>query len=317
MHLTHLQRKIVIFIVVVLGVADYFALRDYDTHLLELSPIAWCDETAPLQDVIKCVDAIYQNSKMTQIWQQKIRQQEIRLNVQVPQITPLHTSYQEIHNFSPIKEKQYRVGRYSNHAELAVYDKFSDLEVILPQINAPGIILQSIKYPDKENKCKIETPNLISFEIFHNWTYTGDRTFLSKDLLITKNAHSYKIYTASYEAVRLKNQKALYVVAVAAFCEQQKMFDYCGTHYVYFVDEYDKQKDYLSKAALPAQYKQDKNLYLNCPPYPRTLTYVPNPNHPENEIKLSADKRENPQTLFVNVLQHTFAIDISSKGEEK
>ena len=117
--------------------------------------------------------------------------------------------------------------------------------------------------------------------------------------------------------MRLRKNKALYVISISSFGETKNGFDYEGTHYIYFIDDYDAQKDYLSETSLPAKYKQDKNLFLNCPPYPRTINYIPNPNQPEKEIVLSADKRKNPQTLFVNVLQHTFAIDISFKGEEK
>ncbi len=317
MPLTKVQCNLIILSVIVLGIIDYFAIRHYDANILELSPRSWCDEKSSLPDVIKCVDAIYKSSKMQQIWQQKIRQQEIRLNVNVPQATPLNTSYQEIHKFSPIKEKQYRVGIYNNHSELAVYDKFADLEVIYPQINTPGVILQSIKYLDKENKCKIETPNLLPFEIFHNWTYPGDRPFLSKDVLITQTQNTYKIYTASYEAVRLRKNKALYVIGISAFGEAKNGFDYEGTHYIYFIDDYNPQKDYLSETSLPAKYKQDKNLFLNCPPYTRTINYIPNPNQPEKEIVLSADKRKNPQILFVNVNNHSFSIDISHIGENK
>ena len=317
MSLTRLQRQLLVLIVIVLGIIDYFVISYYDANLLKLNPRIWCDDKSSLQEVISCVDDIYQNSSMLQIWQQKVRQQEIRLGTRVPKITHLKTSYQEIHNFSPIKEKHYRVGIYKSQAELAVYDKFADLEVIYPQINTPGVILQSPNYPDKNNKCKFETKNLLTSEIFHNWTYPGDSPFLSKDVLITQTKNTYKIYTASYEAVRLKNNKALYVVAIASFSKGQKGFDYSGTHYVYFMDDYDVQKDYVLNVEIPQSYKQDKNLYLNCPPYPRMISQMLNPATPEKEIKLSADKRKNPNTLFVNVNNHTFAVDIAQKGEEK
>ena len=70
MSLTRLQRQLLVLIVIVLGIIDYFIISYYDANLLELNPRIWCDDKSSLQEVISCVDDIYQNSSMLQIWQQ-------------------------------------------------------------------------------------------------------------------------------------------------------------------------------------------------------------------------------------------------------
>ena len=88
----------------------------------------------------------------------------------------------------------------------------------MPQLAIPGLVIQTPRYPDKNNKCKMFMENVLVSKAFPNWKYPADRIYLSKDLLITKTGGKYKIYAASYEAVRLKGAKALFVVSVASFC---------------------------------------------------------------------------------------------------
>ena len=77
-----------------------------------------------------------------------------------------------------------------------------------------------------------------------------------------------------------------------------------------------QEEELQEEAELPAKYKTDKELFLNCPPYPRLINDVADESQPEKELVLSADRRVNPRSLYVKVNNRIFAIDISAKGEK-
>lgn len=120
---------------------------------------------------------------------------------------PLQAAYREVKDFSPLKPKTYKVAFYNGKARQIVADRFEKLNLVMPQLAIPGLVIQTPRYPDKNNKCKMFMENVLVSKAFPNWKYPADRIYLSKDLLITKTGGKYKIYAASYEAVQAERRK--------------------------------------------------------------------------------------------------------------
>ena len=310
MRLTNLQRILMIaFVAMVFGICQYLDSYHND-NLLERSPRVWCDETLPLNELVDCVDNLYQSSRTAEIWKRLSTRRPSLAMATSREAFALAHPYREVESFPILKPKYYQIAVYNGQANLVVADNLEDLNLIMPQLNILGFVIQSPHYSDESNKCKISMDNVLVSEAFANWKYPGHRPYFSKDMLITKVNGKYKIYAVSYEAVRLKGDKALFVVSIANFCPVKEKFDYCGTDYLYFTDSYHSRKDYLENITVS---EEDKARFLNCPPYPRQIRSVLDEAQPEKDIILSADSRFNPQKLYVKVNNRIFEIKLDEK----
>lgn len=306
MKLTRRSRLVIIFFTVAAGVVCSYLEKRQEQNLFEYTQRQWCDAGLPIDELVECVDKKQDESVYIQGWRERDAQKKMVKKTKLP------TAYREVSDFRPLKkEDRFKIFNNGGQGTLARNDQFENLDIYLPLVLAPGVAIQSIEQPYKENKCKIVLNNRLMPEILRHWDYFS-RPYLSKDLLITKQKGRYKIYAALYEGVRLKAKKALYVVYVVSFCQKADKFEYCGTHYLYFSDDYNTQKDYLQNYDISENHK---DILVGCAPYPRKIIYLPDPDQSEKVIYLSADKRVNPTNLYVKLNNRIFEISLAGSGK--
>lgn len=314
MKLSTPQRIFIITSVVILYGINSYLDRDGEWKILGRSPLVWCEDSLPLPELINCVDEHYQNSDIAAKW--KTAMSSMRRAKPLPEVmsVELPAEVKEVADFTPLHQDEYKIINRGTEAILSRRDKFDNLDLYLPLIDAPGIIIQTPEYPFAENKCKLVMNNIIEPIIYTGWKYPGNRFYFSKDILITKINNQYKILVASYEAVRLKNAKALFTISITNFCQRGEKYHYCGTYYIYFTDKADSDKDFISHVLAPT----DTARFLGCKPFLRTIKNIGNDKFPEKVIYLSADKRHNPEKLYVKLYNRVFEIIPSVyKGTKK
>ena len=174
--------------------------------------------------------------------------------------------------------------------------------------------------------------------------YTRSYWATSKDVLITIYNDNKKLYAGSYEIVPLDNNEALYIINISVYCQRNfsskeiefakekgvfpnenmfpiyalpleskdKSFDTCGSGYLYFTDVTDKIPEYVHNYPIP-KHKQSNSPFIYTSST-RYGSYVDYKTYPNKIISLSADKRDNPTKLYVNLNNRTFEIPLSKEG---
>lgn len=306
-------------------------------------PIVDCNSQLPIDKLLQCVDKQY--AKMDKINEPDyIKRRKIFFNKLLKNTYNLNYGFKEVKVFPKLKPEN----SYDNSAYLKTDNFVSDIPHLRKDTyknNTMGIYLQPsigeiITYKQMEPVKNPAHPSymLLAAPSVSTTKYARDYYAASKDILITKNQGRNKVYTASYEIVPLKDNKALYIIAIVNYCQhtftkeeiqfakktgffpkkdgsinygkpieaQTKIFDICGKSNVYFTDILDKSVEYsVSKRT---NFSQGPKFYSH---------FVEYKSYPQKIINLSADTRENPKKLYINLNHRTFEVDINQQGTEK
>lgn len=319
MPLSNFRRILILIFVLVLIVINVKLYNKYYKFFFEAQPLFWCSSTLSLDKLTACIDNQYKDShyarKSSELLQQRPSTKE---TTSISPIT-LTNTYTEISDFTNLKkENNFGIINSGFAGTLTRTDQYEKLKLHLPQTEFPFFSLQKITFPDSKNKCQPKIENVLSPIAVSYWKYPFFRPMFSSDLLITKDQKDYRLYAAGYEVVPLKDKKGFFTVSIMNFCPQKDRFAYCGTNYIHFIDTYPKFSDTIKLADIPEKYKKQKGFYEGCPPYPQKFTISSAPEHPEQILHLSADRRKNPSKLYVKLYNRIFAVDLrTTNGKGK
>lgn len=318
MMLSRVWRITIIVVPSFLLILTIWLTKTYNTSSGYLALRVLCDGNLPLPELTACVDKNYTQSQSAAMIKERILSKGIASWSIFDESFDLKHNYKEISTFKPLKTgNNLSIYGADNQAYFMNMDVEGNPDLHIPVTEHSFIVLRKYTQPVDGNKCKVAFENVIEKLSIVNWKYLGNRTFLSKDMLVTKEKGQEKVYTASYEAVRLLGNNALYVVSINNLCRKKDKFQYCGTDYIRFVDDYSSFKEYEENVDIAKEYKEDKNFYKGCSPYPQKFAYFISQNYPEKKIELSADKRDNPNELYVKVNNRVFALNLSSSSKRK
>lgn len=296
-------------------------------------PVVDCDSELPMDELIQCIDEKYAAMDKIhtdrKIWERRRFQEMNKVN----NYHKVNMKYKEISNFIKIKKENiYDKTKNSNHPMRLRVDEYKNMKVAVAQRKDADDIKYYIggALPKPFMGMQLNMKD-ISFSLHHR--YFRNYWAPSRDILVTKDNGKNKIFSAGYEVVPLKDNMALYIISIAQACQPtyskeqiekalkinslppqyniffrgydetkealSKKLNNCGLAYIYFTDNFDNSIGYLEGRYIGAEWE------------PITILYK---EHPNKVIHLSANKRENPTKLYVNLNNRTFEIPLSKEG---
>ena len=309
-------------------------------------PVVNCDADLPMDKLLQCIDEKY--AEMDKIHQTLRIKERSKYFLKHKRLKELSLDTNEISYFPRLKNNTlYDRSKTGNGAFQVKEDKYKNLILgIFQSSDGHNRIGYKLQHPFKEGMTGNYIDNIdIGYGIYLTRKYTRSYWAASKDVLITVYNNKRKLYAGSYEIVPLNNNKALYIINISTYCQRNfspkeiefavekgvfpdknmfpiytlpleskdKSFDTCGNNYLYFTDVTDRIPEYIHNYPIPKQEQSNHPFhYTSASSYGIYVNYKIYPN---KIINLSADRRENPTKIYVNLNNHTFEISLSREGD--
>lgn len=308
-------------------------------------PVVNCDSKLPMNELLQCVDEQY--AAMDKIFRSRIIKEKDKSFKSKKKAPGLFLNSKEISYFPELKNNTlYDRDKNGNGAFHIKDDRYKNLTLgIYQNRNSNNRIGYKLRHPFKDGLVGNYIENVdINTKAYLTRKYKRSYWSASKDVLITVSNNKKKLYAASYEVVPLNNNMALYVINISAYCQQffsqkeiefakkrgnfpdknmipiftlpleskEKSFYSCGSGYLYFTDITDKIPEYRYNYPIPKHEQSNQPFHYTSAT--NFGTYVDYKTYPNKVINLSADRRENPEKLYVNLNNRTFEIPLSEQG---
>ncbi len=304
-----------------------------------------CDSKLPMNELLHCIDDKY--AVMDKIYMSPIIRERRKALLRYKKTEEPALSSEEVSSFPKLKNNiLYDRNKTGNGAFHIKDDKYNNLTLGIYQtthtFNRIGYKLQ---FPFKEGIAGnyIDNTN-IGYDGYVTRKYARSYWAASKDILITTSKGKKKLYAGSYEVIPLKDNKALYIINVSTYCQRDfskkeiefakekgvfpdenmcpiytlplesidKSFDICGSGYLYFTDTTDRIPEYVEDYPIPKNEQSNQPFDHNqATSYGKYINYE---TYSNKIINLSADKRNNPTKLYINLKNRTFEISLSKLG---
>ncbi|MBQ8672267.1 MAG: hypothetical protein IJ525_07090 [Alphaproteobacteria bacterium] len=279
-------------------------------------PVVNCDADQPMDDLLKCVEEKYALMDIVDLTD-RYRNIKYFISKNKKSII-LNYPYREVISYPNIKEEIYDRTRFSNEAFLMKIDKYKNKKYGVMLQRGQDLVDYMIPQPERAHSINLISSGIYTQKFFRSYQSA------SRDILLTKNKGKLVIYTAAYEIIPLKNKKSLYIIHIVHHCEldtpvemrRQSSDDYrviarkyslCGVNYAYFTKEINKNIEY--RTSVPVTEKLSNQPWSSIQ-VDRWGTYVDYEKHPDKIIHLSADKRENPTKLYIQLDGKNLEIDL-------